>query len=542
MGTLHETLLSVGVLIVGAKLAEGVGQRLRINSIVAYTVTGVLLGPTTGLIETTAELDVLLRIGLFLLFFLIGLDEIDVAGVIETLRGRVLVFALISLLVPMTLCFLVTSDTVFDFGPGLTPKGALALATILSLSSLGIVAKVLADEGRLRSPLGIQIFTTVLIIKLLGVPLVGFTLGEHGEDLDPFSMLILVGETAGFAFATYLISNRVLPPLLVVMKRSLRVPQLSFGLVLGGLFPMVAAAEAMNLHGSLGALLFGAALSGLPFQVRRDVVPGMRSITDGLFLPLFFVSGGLQLSFSFSELPLSAVVVLVLVPTLAKFAGPLLGAFATRMKNPWAVSTALMAKGITEIALLLLLAETGLIGQDLFSLLILVMLAYLVASPPLISVGVRRAKVHDSEETAGRVPSSLARFALMDITVDDILDRSRAFPSPELSVRDFAEQWVGPRQHDYMVARDGRLFGLVSVSMLRYLPKQAWSKTPLIKVVRRSTPRVWPDEQVEDVLQRMQELSLTALPVLDRESEALIGSVTSQEIHELITMDIGGKH
>ena len=40
----------------------------------------------------------------------------------------------------------------------------------------------------------------------------------------------------------------------------------------------------------------------------------------------------------------------------------------------------------------------------------------------------------------------------------------------------------------------------------------------------------------------MQELSLTALPVLERESNALIGSVTSQEIHELITMDIGGKH
>ena len=78
--------------------------------------------------------------------------------------------------------------------------------------------------------------------------------------------------------------------------------------------------------------------------------------------------------------------------------------------------------------------------------------------------------------------------------------------------------------------------------MLRYLPKAEWAKTPLVKVVRRSTPKAWPDEHVEDVLHRMQELSLTALPVLDRESNALIGSVTSQEIHELITMDIGGKH
>ena len=542
MGAIHETLLAVGLLIVGAKLAEGITQRLRLNSIVAYTATGVLLGPVAGVIELTPELHVLLRIGLFLLFFLVGLDEIDVAGVIETVRGRLLIFALISLLIPMSLCFLVTSDTLFDFGLGLSARGALSLATILSLSSLGIVAKVLADEGRLRTPLGIQIFTTVLIIKLLGLPLVGFTLDEHGQALDPFGTLLLIGNIAGFTIVTYLISNRLLPRIFVMLKRSLRVPQLSFGLVLGGLFLMVATAEAMNLHGSLGALLFGAALCGLPFQVRRDVVPGMRSIADGLFVPLFFASGGLQLSFSFAQLPLGAIAALVLVPLLAKLAGPLLGAFVTRMENPMTLAAGLMAKGITEVALLLVLVETGLIGRDLFSLLILVMFVYVVASPQLISLAVRRTKVRDNVEPAGRVPSSMARFALMDITVDDILDRARAFPSPKLSVREFAEQWVVSHQHEYLVASNGKLFGLVSVSMLRYLPKAEWAKTPLVKVVRRSTPKAWPDEHVEDVLHRMQELSLTALPVLDRESNALIGSVTSQEIHELITMDIGGKH
>ncbi len=51
------TLVSVGLLILVAKLAEGVGQRLRINSIVAYTATGVLLGPVTGLITVTDELQ-----------------------------------------------------------------------------------------------------------------------------------------------------------------------------------------------------------------------------------------------------------------------------------------------------------------------------------------------------------------------------------------------------------------------------------------------------------------------------------------------------
>ena len=542
MSALHETVFAVGLLIVVAKLAEGVSQRLRLNSIVAYSATGALLGPVTGVIEPTEELSVLLRIGLFLLFFLIGLDEIDVSGVVETVRGKLLLFALLSLLIPMGLSFLVTSDSVFDFGLGLSDRSALALATVLSLSSLGIVAKVLGDEGRLRSRLGIQMFTAVLIVKLLGLPLVGFTLHEQGHGLDPLGVMVLIAEVACFAVVTYLISNRVLPHLIVVLKRTLRVPQLSFGLVLGGLLLMVVAAESMNLHGSLGALLFGAALSGLPFQVRRDVVPGMRSIADGLFIPLFFASGGLQLSFAFTQLPLGAIVALLLVPLVGKFAGPYIGSYLTRMENPLALSTGLMAKGITEIALLLLLVETGMIGSDLFSLLILVMFVYLVALPPLISLAVRRAKVRDHEEPTDRIPSSLAHFALTDITVDDILDRARVFPDPNLSVREFADEWVDPHQHDYVVATEGKLHGIVSVSMLRYLPKADWSKTPLVQVIRRSTPKAWQDEHVEEVLHRMQNRSLSALPVLDRESESLVGSVTSKEILELLTMEIGVKH
>ena len=38
------------------------------------------------------------------------------------------------------------------------------------------------------------------------------------------------------------------------------------------------------------------------------------------------------------------------------------------------------------------------------------------------------------------------------------------------------------------------------------------------KIVRHNPPLAWPDEPVEDVLQRMTERSLTVMPVVDRES------------------------
>ena len=77
---IHETLFSIGLLIIGAKLLEGIFKRFGLNSIIAYAVAGVVLGPITGLIETGAETDIILGIGIFVFFFLIGLEELDVKG------------------------------------------------------------------------------------------------------------------------------------------------------------------------------------------------------------------------------------------------------------------------------------------------------------------------------------------------------------------------------------------------------------------------------------------------------------------------------
>ncbi len=537
-----DVMLSIGLLIVVAKLLEGVLRRFRLSSIVAYTAAGVALGPVAGLIEPTEELQVLLGLGIFLFFFLIGLDEIDISGIIATIRGRFFVAATLSVLISLLLALSVTSDIFFDFGLGLDFTEALALSGIFSLSSLGLVSKVLADEGHLRKPIGIQIFVTVLIAELIALLVVGFTIGEHVTDFNLSSILILLAKIVGFTLVTWVLSSRVVPPLIVLLKRSLHVPQLSFGLLIGGLFVVVGISESVGAHGSLGALLFGAALSGLPYQLRQDIVPGMRSAAEGLFVPLFFASAGLHLSLSFTDLPIVTIMALVSIPLAGKFAGSLIGAFVSRLEMPFALATGLMAKGVAEIALLLVLLETGVIGDDVFSLLVLIMFAYILLAPSVINYAVNRTRPSEKTTLPGTIPVSLARFALDDIAVNDILDRTRSYPKPQLSVRKFVDQWIIPQQHDYLVVENGTVSGIVSLGMLRYLPKEAWSSTQLGSVVRRKTPLARPDEPVEDVLQRMTENTLTVMPVVEEESEEFLGMVSSQDVLDLITLEARGAH
>ena len=539
---IHEALLSIGLLIVVAKLAEGIFRRFGLNSIVAYAVTGLILGPITGLVEPTGDLQLVLGIGVFVFFFLIGLDEIDISGFVAAIRGRFFVAATVSVVISLVAALTVTSDLFYDFKLGLEFDKALALAGILSLSSLGIVAKVLADEGRLKDPLGLQLFTTVIIAELLALLVVGFTIGEHAEKLSVIVVLTLLGKITGFTVATWFLSTRVIPRLLTFLQRVLQVPQLSFGLLLGGLFLMVVSAEEIGLHGSIGALLFGAALSGLPHQVRQSVLPGIRSTAEGLFVPLFFASAGLHLSLSFTNLPPWTIVALVTIPLAGKFAGAFIGAYVTRLDISFPLAAGLLAKGVAEIALLLVLFQTDVIGQDVFSLLVLIMLAYILFMPPVISFAINRAKIPDSSALPQTIPPSLARFTLDDATVQDILDRSWNYPESTLSVRHFADRWTVPHQQDYVVVEKGALAGIVSLSKLRYLPKSEWSQTPLENVLSHDTPKTWPDEHLEDALQRMTEHSLTVIPVVDRESNAFLGTITSRDILDLMLLDAKGEH
>ena len=539
-GDIHQSLLSLGLLIIVAKLAEGVFRRLRLNSILAYATAGILLGPvlqelTGWSVQPTGHIDLLLTLGIFVFFFLIGLDEIDISSFVATLRGHYFLAAIVSVLFSLGVSVLITSGTVLDLGFTLTFAEALALAGILSMSSLGIVAKVLADDGRLREPVGLQIFTVVVIAELLTLLIIGFSIGEHSHEFSFTGVLLLIGKIAAFAAVAWVLSSRVLPPLVGVLQRVIQVPQLSLGLLLGALFLMVDAAELIGLHGSLGALLFGASLSGLTYQVRSEMMPGLRSVAEGFFVPLFFASAGLYFSLTFVTMPILTMVALALVPLLGNFSGAFLGAYLSRLKVPYAVASGLMGKGVAEIALLLVLRETGIIDEVVFSFLVLVMFCYILLMPSVISFAAGRAsRSLTPESTVDDIPQGIIRFVLHDIKVEDILDRNHPHPDTSLSVRDFTANWATPNQHDYVVLDEDSVPGIVSIGMFRYVPADAWSSTTLDQLVRSAPPVAWLDEHVEDVLQRMAENNLTAVPVVERECESFVGSLTSRDILELV--------
>ena len=550
-----EALLFIGMLIVVAKLVESILSRVGLNSIVAYTVAGIVLGPATGLVEITEHIEIFLNIGVFIFFFLIGLDEIDIPGFMSTIRGRYFVAAAVSVIISILVSLVVTADLLgLGIELGLSTESgepefvkleftkALSLAGILSLSSLGLVAKVLSDKGLLKELIGLRIFTAVIIAEVITLLVVGLNIGERSEAVSVLGLLRLLGQIAGFTVVIWIISAKVLPRVMAFLQRFLNVPELSYGLLIGGLFLVVVGAEKIGLHGSLGALLFGAALSGLPHRMREDIMPGMRSTAEGLFVPLFFASAGLHLDFSFVELPVITIVALLFIPMIGKILASLIGTYLARLDTPIVISTGLMGKGVAEIALLLVLFETGVISQGVYSLLTITMFGYILLMPPAISLAVSRAKVPEETSQPHNIVPAFARHALAGVIVSSVMDRTRSYPDPDLPVSSFLDDWLVPNQTDYLIMDRGVPVGTVSLTRVNFRRRLffwrrgSFGYTPLRALMRRRPPHANPDEPIQDALERMASSSLTIIPVMDRSTGQFLGMVSSNEILELVAL------
>ncbi len=539
-----EALLFIGMLIMLAKLAEGVLSRIGLSSIVAYTAAGVLLGPVTGLVEITDHIKIFLDVGVFIFFFLIGLDEIDIPGFMSTIRGRYFVAAMVSVVISIFASLVVTYRdlTGFEFALDLEFGHALALSGILSLSSLGLVARVLADKGLLKELIGLRIFTAVIIAEVIALLVVGLTIGEDSSDLSVLGVLQLLGQIAGFTIITWIVSAKLLPRVMALLQRFLNVPELSYGLLIGGLFLVVVGAESIGLHGSLGALLFGAALSGLPHRMREDIMPGMRSTAEGLFVPLFFASAGLYLSFAFLDLAPLTILALLLIPMAGKLIASFIGTFLARLDTPVVLSAGLMGKGVAEIALLLVMLESQIIGDDIFSLLVIIMFGYLLLMPVIISTAVGKAKLPDELSQPGTMMPSFARHALAGVMVGPVTDRTRSYPGPEVTVSEFLDNWLVPNQTDYLIVERGVPVGTVSLTRVNFRRRvffwrrASYGETPLSSLMRRGLPHANPDEAIEDALERMAASSVTIIPVMDRNTGEFLGMVSSNEILDLVAL------
>lgn len=529
-----DLLLDIGLLIAAAKVAEQLLGRLGLHPAVACTLAGAVLGPLTGIVQPPEAADILLFAAAFV-FLVVGLDEVDLPGFLAAARGRYLVAAGFAAGAAVLAALAVTSDP-WGIGLGLRLPAALALAGVLALSSVAIASEVLAGKGLLKEQTGLRVFTTVIIAETLVLLLVAATISGFDRVPAVGGAAVQLGKMAGFAFAVWIAAAKLLPRAGELLRRIPGAAALNFALLAGSLALAAAGAEAIGMHGFLGALLLGASLSGLPHRLRDGMLPGMRRFAEAWQTPLFLAAAGVHLDASLIGLPPATVVALVCVPLAGKFVGAVAGARLAGLDTPLAVAAGMLAKGPTEIALLAVMVASGAIRPDIYSLLVLVMFGYLLLAPPAIGAALDRARAPERPAPPRMVLPSFARHALAGVKVSSVLDRTRAYPGTDVSIDGFLSDWTVPNQYDYLVVDDGVPVGVLPLSKARAMRDSARADAPLRDALRRRMPQASPDEPIDDVLQRMAGHWMTVAAVMDPRTGEFLGTVTSHDLLDLVAL------
>ncbi|WP_405887832.1 cation:proton antiporter [Streptomyces sp. NBC_01136] len=385
------------VLTVGAALVHLV-RRLRQPPVVVEIAAGLMLGPSLlGLLpgdlparlfplEARPALSVLAQLGLALFMFLAGweLDPRRLRG-----RGRsVGTIAALAMAVP----FALGGGAAALLHASQAPKGVslgmfvLFMATAFSITAFPVLARIIRDRGLARTHVGVLAMACAAagdVVAWCVLVLVVALAGAHG----PGGFATVIALTLAYAAAMILVVRPVLRRLL---RDSARGESRGTALVLivSGVLLSSYVTSWIGVHTIFGAFAFGLVMPRGDRGLEERIAEPLER-TASLLLPVFFTLTGLSVDIrglGWSGLGVLAFVLVTAV--VSKFAGAAVPARLTG--SDWreaGVFGALMnTRGLTEIVILGIGLHLGLIGPQLFTIMVLMALITTAMAGPLLSL------------------------------------------------------------------------------------------------------------------------------------------------------------
>jgi Kef-type K+ transport system membrane component KefB len=400
--------LELAVIVAAARLFGWLGRRfLGQPQVVGEIVAGVTLGPSVfGIIapqlqaalfpvEARDVLYVAAQLGVGLYMFLVGLSfdrshfrkNVTSAGAVS----------LSGIIVPFVLAILVTP---WLMGKGLFAAGLSAVqATMLfgaciAITAFPVLARILQERGLAKTELGSLALSAGAIDDACAWAVLAVVLATFGDG--SFVAMKAIGGAIIFAMVVLGAGPRLLAPLGAMVERAgvLRHQHLAIALVL-----FLLAAFAMDwagMHAVFGGFLLGVAIprGKLSHELREKLEP----LVTVLLVPIFFTYSGLNTHFNLVADPglLGVAAVVLAIAIFAKFGACWAAARLTGQSTATAMGVgALMnTRGMMELIIINIALERGLIGVELFTVLVLMtIVTTLMASPLFELVYGRNARV-----------------------------------------------------------------------------------------------------------------------------------------------------
>lgn len=285
---LENEFAQIGTILVMATIGGGIALLLRQPVLVAYIVVGIIAGPAVlGLFNGGESIEVLAKVGIAILLFLVGL-KLDIHLIRTT--GLIALIAGVG-----QVAFTVTIGYLIAIGLGFESGAAAYIAVALAFSSTIIIVKLLSDKRELdelhgRIAVGILIVQDILVIVAM-IVVVSIS-GGATEEVAPRSVPVLLAGSVVFLVGVTLLARFVLPPLLDWLSRS---QELTLLFSVAWAIALAGVTTTLGLSMEIGAFVAGVALASTPY--RESIGARLVSLRDIMIL-FFFIELGSTMSFT----------------------------------------------------------------------------------------------------------------------------------------------------------------------------------------------------------------------------------------------------
>ena len=427
-------LLAVAVVMLIARLFGTIAVRLRQPRVMGEVVAGITLGPTIFgkfLPDIQASLfasDILptiglvANLGLVLYMFLVGL-ELDPRQ-LKGRAGQASAISNASVALPMMLGIAVALPIYELVGPPVKFIAfAIYMGVAMSITAFPVLARILVERRMLKRPVGALTMACAAIDDVTAWFLIALAtaVAIAGTGTD-------VLETVGLAILFCVVMVFAVRPLLGrvsgAYEQQGKVPGVWIALIFAGILLSAFVTEHIGIAVIFGAFIMGAIMprnAGLT----EDVTHRIEDIVVTLLLPLFFCYTGLRTDIGLLDRPELWVMtgVLILIAIIGKWIGAMVAARLTGFD--WRASNVIGAlmntRGLTELIVLNLALEAGVISQALFAMLVIMALVTTFMAGPALNIldpkNTFGAPVEEELESARR--ESALELEIADITVPE---------------------------------------------------------------------------------------------------------------------------
>jgi monovalent cation:proton antiporter-2 (CPA2) family protein len=372
-----QFILYLALIIIATKLAGHLSVRLGQPAVLGKLLAGIIIGPAVlGWVQPDDFIGHFAEIGVLLLMFIAGL-ETDLEQLRENWKAAFAV-AVGGIILPFVGGYGVAAAL------GLSNSEALFLGLLLCATSVSISVQTLKEMNQLSSKEGTTILGAAVVDDVVVVVLLAVMMSLLGTT-DNVSIPLLIGKKVLFFVIVIAVSIWVIPHFMKWFAR-FKITEAAMSAALIACFAFSYFAESMGVAGIIGAFAAGIAISQTSFK--HDVESKVEPIAYTLFVPVFFVSIGLNITFEGVGSQIVFILLLSLVAILTKLLGGGLGARLTGFNNhsSLAIGAGMISRG--EVALIIAATglESGLLLPQYFTSVVMVVIVTTLVTPPVLKL------------------------------------------------------------------------------------------------------------------------------------------------------------